>query len=75
MALLGAATMAFTIYTHDAWGLVSVGSFASLEQARQAFRTLCQDPWYRADGGVRGVELVEESEAGQGQRLDWYSFT
>ncbi|MFM7754572.1 MAG: hypothetical protein ACKO58_09295 [Cyanobium sp.] len=36
--------MTFTIRTHDAWGVVPVGSFERLEEARQAFSSLCQDP-------------------------------
>ena len=66
--------MTFSIRTHDSWGVVPVGDFQSLEEARQVFTALCQDPWYKADGTVRGVELVVNSEAGEGQRLDWFSF-
>lgn len=66
--------MSFSIHTHDAWGSVKVGDFQSLEEARQAFADLCQDPWYRQDGGVKGLELVQQSDAGAAQRLDWYPF-
>jgi hypothetical protein len=66
--------MAFSIRTHDSWGVVPVGDFQSIEEARQVFADLCQDPWYKADGTVKGVELLVNSEAGEGQRLDWFSF-
>lgn len=54
--------MTFSINTHDAWGIVKVGCFASLEEAREAFATLCQDPWYQQDGGVKGLELVDDGD-------------
>jgi hypothetical protein len=36
--------MGFSINTHDGWGVVKVGDFQSLEEARRAFTALCQDP-------------------------------
>ena len=63
--------MTFTIRTHDAWGVVTVGSFTSLEQARQAFSSLCQDPWYQRDGGVKALELVRLLPGGAPERLEW----
>lgn len=65
----------YSIRTHDAWGSVPVGAFNSLEEARQAFRALCDDPWYRQDGTVRGVELLESDATGQPQRLQWHAFS
>ena len=73
-ALLERDTMTFSIRTHDSWGVVPVGDFQSIEEARQVFADLCQDPWYKADGSVKGVELVVDSESGEGQRLDWFPF-
>jgi len=66
--------MTFAVYTHDAWGVVPIGTFHSLEEARQGFRELCQDPWYRQDGGVKGLELVQNGANGERIRLDWFSF-
>jgi len=66
--------MTFSIRTHDSWGVVPVGNFQSLEEARQVFTDICQDPWYKNDGTVKGVELMVNSEAGEAQRLDWFSF-
>lgn len=66
--------MTFTIYTHDSWGIVPVGNFESLEEARRAFSDLCNDPWYRDDGTVQGVELVQTSAANDAQQLDWFAF-
>ena len=66
--------MTYIILTHDSWGSVPVGSFDSLEAARAAFRELCQDPWYRNDGGVKGLELVERSPGASPQRLEWFAF-
>lgn len=64
--------MTYSIHTHDSWGIVPVGSFDSLEEARQAFAALREDPWYRRDGTVRGLELVQMSEQGL-QRLEWHA--
>jgi len=66
--------MTFRIRTHDSWGVVPVGDFQTLEEARQVFTALCQDPWYKADGTMKGVELVENGAGGEGHRLDWFSF-
>jgi len=63
--------MPFVLYTHDGWGRVPVGEFATLAEARNAFETLGNDPWYRANGGVRGLELVETGPADQARRIDW----
>jgi hypothetical protein len=66
--------MSFSIYTHDSWGQVHVGDFASLEDARQAFLALRQDAWYGQDGTVKGIELVQTTAKGERQRLDWFAF-
>jgi|GEM_PF-817262 hypothetical protein len=66
--------MTFSIRTHDSWGVVPVGDFQTLEEARQVFSALCLDPWYKADGTVKGVELVQTSPAGEAQRLEWFAF-
>lgn len=65
--------MAFLINTHDSWGVVTVGTFQSLEEARQAFASLCADPWYKNDGMAKGIELLEKTAGGH-QRLDWFAF-
>ena len=65
--------MLYAIYTHDSWGVVKVADFPTEAEARQAFGTLCQDPWYRQDGTVRGLELLRTNADGEGQRLDWFS--
>jgi hypothetical protein len=54
--------------------VVNVGQFATLEQARTAFRDLCADPWYRQDGTVKGAELLDCTDPAAPQRLDWFSF-
>ncbi len=66
--------MGFSINTHDAWGVVKVGDFQSLEDARWAFTALCQDPWYQQDGGIKELELVQSTKDAKGQRLDWFAF-
>lgn len=73
-ALQARDAMTFSIRTHDSWGVVPVGDFQTLEEARQVFTALCHDPWYKADGTVKGVELVRSSPAGNGERLEWFSF-
>lgn len=66
--------MTYAVNTHDSWGIVKVGNFQSLEEARQVFSSICEDPWYKSDGTVKGVELVLVADAGAGQRLDWFAF-
>jgi hypothetical protein len=66
--------MTFTIYTHDSWGIVPIGNFESLEEASRVFSDLCNDPWYKDDGTVKGVELVQATETDGVQRLDWFGF-
>jgi hypothetical protein len=66
--------MTYSLYTHDSWGVLKIADFPSLDEARQAFGSLCQDPWYRNDGTVKGIELVQANPAGDEQRLDWYGF-
>lgn len=66
--------MTFSLYTHDSWGQVPVGEFASLEDARQAFDALRQDPWYTQDGTVKGIELVQVTPQGERHRLFWFGF-
>jgi hypothetical protein len=52
--------------------VVPVGSFESLEEARQAFSSLCQDPWYRQDGSVKALELARQLPGGSPERLEWF---
>lgn len=66
--------MPFTLKTHDAWGTVKVGQFQSLEEARSAFSSLCQDPWYTSDGTVKGIELVEDGDQAEDIRVEWFAF-
>ncbi len=66
--------MTYRIDTHDGWGVVTVGRFESLEQASRAFDELCQDPWYRQDGSVRGIELLDDSDPRSPQCLQWQPF-
>jgi hypothetical protein len=56
--------MTYIVYTHDAWGSTNVGSFPTLEQAREVFDALCADRWCNADGTMRGLSLVEEGPGG-----------
>jgi hypothetical protein len=53
--------MTYSVLSHDAWGSANVGSFTSLEQAREVFEALQKDRWFLADGTVRGLSIVETS--------------
>ncbi len=66
--------MNYSLLTHDSWGVLKIADFTSLDEARQAFSSLCQDPWYRNDGTVKGIELVQANPAGESQRVDWFAF-
>jgi hypothetical protein len=66
--------MNYAVNTHDSWGVVRVGSYQSLEEAREIFSSICEDPWYKSDGTVKGVELVLDTDTGCSQRLDWFAF-
>lgn len=57
--------MTFRLYLQDSWGRAHVGSFESLDQAREVFEALCQDRWCIDDGTVQGVEIVEENAGGE----------
>jgi hypothetical protein len=64
--------MAYAINTHDAWGVVKVGNYQSIEEARTVFVDQCDDLRYKSDGTVKGVVLVQGADAGQG--LEWFAF-
>jgi len=64
--------MSYALNTHDSWGILQVGNYQSLEEAKQVFASICEDPWYKSDGTVKGVELVDN--AGASQRLKWFAF-
>jgi hypothetical protein len=64
--------MSYAVNTHDSWGILQVGNYQSLEEAKQVFASICEDPWYKSDGTVKGVELVDN--AGASQRLEWFAF-
>jgi hypothetical protein len=64
--------MTYAVNTHDSWGILQVGNYQSLEEAKQVFASICEDPWYKSDGTVNGVELVDN--AGASQRLEWFAF-
>ena len=67
--------MTFTVYSHDAWGTADVGSFPSLEQAREVFLALQSDRWFLADGTVRGLSIVERGNgAGEARTIETFSF-
>jgi hypothetical protein len=66
--------MTYAVNTHDSWGIVKVGNYKSIEEARKVFSLICEDPWYKTDGTVYGVELVQDADAGAAQRLDWFAF-
>ena len=62
--------MAYCVLTHDAWGSTNVGSFPSLEQAREVFQALQKDRWFLADGTVRGLSIVETSSGAEALTAD-----
>jgi hypothetical protein len=64
--------MSYAVNTHDSWGILQVGNYQSLEEAKQVFASICEDPWYKSDGTAKGVELVDN--AGASQRLKWFAF-
>ena len=64
--------MTYAVNTYDSWGILQVGNYQSLEEAKQVFASICEDPWYKSDGTVKGVELVDN--AGASQRLEWFAF-
>jgi hypothetical protein len=66
--------MTYAVNTHDSWGVVQVGCYPSLEEARKVFSSICEDPWYKSDGTVKGVELVQGVDPCAAQRLDWFGF-
>ena len=69
------AAMPYRLYTHDGWGRVPVAEFATLQEARSAFLSLGQDPWYRNDGSMKGIEHVNCGQAAEERRLEWLAFS
>ena len=63
-------SMTYSVLTHDAWGSGNVGSFPSLEQAREVFQDLQKDSWFLADGTVRGLSIVETSSGAKALTAD-----
>jgi len=57
--------MTYAVISHDAWGSADVGSFASLEQAREVFQALQNDRWFLADGSVRGLSIVQQTSGSE----------
>jgi hypothetical protein len=55
--------MNYAVNTHDSWGIVKVGNYKSIEKARKVFSSICEDPWYKSDGTVKGVALVQGADA------------
>ncbi|SBO41980.1 hypothetical protein [Cyanobium sp. NIES-981] len=51
----------YSVISHDGWGSTSVGEFASLAEAQELFRTLCADRWFRTDGAIKGLSIVERA--------------
>jgi len=64
--------MTYAVNTHDSWGILQVGNYQSLEEAKLVFASICKDPWYKSDGTVKGVELIDNACASQ--RLEWFAF-
>jgi len=66
--------MTYTVISHDAWGSADVGSFASLEQAREVFQALQNDRWFLADGSVRGLSIVQQTSGSEPCTVERFSF-
>jgi len=66
--------MAYAINTHDSWGIVKIGNYLSLEEARTVFADRCDDLWCKIDGTIKAVVLVQGTDAGAGQGLEWFAF-
>jgi len=71
--------MTYSVLSHDAWGSANVGSFPSLEQAREVFQALQNDRWFLADGTVRGLSIVEsrsgsEALSAEARTVERFSF-
>jgi len=65
--------MTYIVNSHDAWGTAALGEFQSLEQARDVFNALSNDRWFIADGGVKGLSIVDSSPEG-GRTIESFSF-
>jgi len=66
--------MAYAINIDDAWGIVNVWNYQSLEDARKVFSSIYEDLRYKSDGTVKAVVLVQGIDAGAGHRLEWFAF-
>jgi len=59
--------MAYAINIDDAWGIVNVWNYQSLEEARTVFADRCDDLWCKIDGTIKAVVLVQGTDAGAGK--------
>ena len=66
--------MAYAINIDDAWGIVNVWNYQSLEDARKVFSSIYEDLRYKSDGTVKAVVLVQGIDAGAGHGLEWFAF-
>jgi len=44
--------MTYAVNTHDSWGVVKIGNYQSLEEARTVFGDQCDDLRDKSDGTV-----------------------
>ena len=66
--------MTYTVISHDAWGSADVGSFSTLEQAREVFQALQNDRWFLADGSVRGLSIVQQTSGSEPTTVERFNF-
>jgi hypothetical protein len=57
--------MRYIVRSHDAWGSIPVGEFQSQEEAQALLDSLRSDCWFIADGGMKGLSIVESGLEGE----------
>ena len=67
--------MTYSVISHDAWGNTDVGSFPTLEQAREVFVALQSDRWFVTDGSVRGLSIVERRAGAEATTVERFRFS
>lgn len=57
--------MSYIVRSHDAWGSTPVGEFQSQDEAQALLDALRGDRWFIADGGMKGLSIVESTLEGE----------
>ena len=62
--------MTYAVNTYDSWGILQVGNYQSLEEAKQVFASICprfQESCHPSDQYIRGLEDMTNAPIQRGR--------